>query len=174
VARTPASRLSAAVVPERVGAREGSFEQFVDDAEPRLRRALCASYGAQVGREATVDALAYAWEHWHRLASMANPVGYLYRVGETSARRQLTRRSPPPPEPATAADMVDTVDVEPGLDEALAHLSPQQRAVVVLVHGFGYPLREVAATLEVSLSTVRNHLARAMTRLRRDLEVDDE
>jgi RNA polymerase sigma factor (sigma-70 family) len=169
VARTPLSRLSSAVVPERVHERQETFEQFVDDAEPRLRRALCAAYGTQVGREATVDALAYGWEHWHHLGTMANPVGYLYRVGETSARRQLApRRVPPPPDPA------EPVDVEPGLAAALDHLSPQQRAVVVLVHGFGYPLREVASTLEVSMSTVRNHLARAMIRLRRDLDVHDD
>ena len=63
---------------------------------------------------------------------------------------------------------------EPGLEPALAQLSAQQRAVVILVHGFGYPLREVASTLEVSMSTVRNHLARAMARLRKDLDVHDD
>jgi hypothetical protein len=40
------------VVPERVEERELPFEDFVAGAEPRLRRALCAAYGPQVGREA--------------------------------------------------------------------------------------------------------------------------
>jgi len=157
------------VVPDRVHEREATFERFVDDAEPRF----AARPVRRLRRPATVDALAYAWEHWHRVAVMANPVGYyLYRVGETSACRQLApRHLPPPSEPVPPAE---PADVEPGLDRALAQLSPQQRAVVVLVRGFGYSLREVAWPLEISTSTVRNHLARAMTRLRRDLDVDDD
>jgi len=42
----------------------------------------------------------------------------------------------------------------------------------MLVHGYGWSLREVAAMLDLSLSTVRNHLDRALSRLRRALEVD--
>ncbi len=37
--------------------REG-FAHFVAETEPALRRALAAAYGAQVGRDATADALA--------------------------------------------------------------------------------------------------------------------
>ena len=42
--------------------------------------------------EAAADAMAYAWRHWDTLASMANPVGYLYRVGQTSIRTQTRWR----------------------------------------------------------------------------------
>jgi len=37
----------------------------------------------------TAEALAYAWENWDRLSSMKNPVGYLYRVGQSRARRGI-------------------------------------------------------------------------------------
>lgn len=43
--------------------------------EPRLRRALCAAYGMELGREATAEALAYAREHWRRLRVTDNPAG---------------------------------------------------------------------------------------------------
>ena len=145
----------------------GVFERFVAQVEPRLRKGLVATYGAQVGREATVDALGYAWEHRERLRSWANPTGYLYRVGQTSARRQLR--------PLPAAWPIDPGEppaFEPELGPALAALSEQQRAVVVLVHGYGWPLQEVAGLLEVSASTVRNHLDRALRRLRKALEGD--
>lgn len=141
------------------------FDLFVAAVEPQLRRALVASYGAQVGREATVDALAYAWEHRSSLDGWANPAGYLYRVGQTSARRQ--RRSGPA---MSASQQDDEPSFEPGLRPALANLSVQQRAVVVLVHGYGWSQREVADLLQISESTVRNHLERAMTRLRKALE----
>jgi DNA-directed RNA polymerase specialized sigma24 family protein len=144
-----------------------AFEHFVGEVEPRLRRTLVVTYGGEVGLEATADALAYAWEHWDRLASCPNPAGYLFRVGQTSARRQrrpsLTAWPPVPPEEP---------NFEPGLLPALIALSEQQRAVVMLVHGYGWSLREVAAMLDLSLSTVRNHLDRALSRLRHALEVD--
>ena len=142
----------------------GRFAAFVTEVEPRLRRALIATYGAQIGREATVDALAYAWEQRDRLAEMINPVGYLYRVGQTSARRQ--RRVAPAVSPSLS-DADDPPEFEPALWPALASLSEQQRAVVVLIHGYGWSQREAAATLGLSPSTVRNHLDRAMTRLRK-------
>jgi RNA polymerase sigma-70 factor (ECF subfamily) len=145
----------------------GGFERFVAEVEPRLRRALVATYGAQVGGEASLDALAYAWEHREYLGSWANPTAYLYRVGQTSARRQLR------PLPATwPVEPGEPPMFEPGLGAAMAALSEQQRAVVVLVHGYAWPLQEVAGLLEVSASTVRNHLERAMRRLRKALEAD--
>jgi len=145
---------------------DAAFEAFVDEVEPRLRRALVATYGGRVGREATVDALAYAWEHRDSVMPMENPAGYLYRVGQSSARRQL-RKSPSPPPP----ERDDEPQFEPELGPALARLSEQQRAVVLLVHGYGWSQRETAGLLGLSASTVRNHLERAMSRLRKDLEV---
>jgi DNA-directed RNA polymerase specialized sigma24 family protein len=41
-----------------------AFSQFVTEVEPRLRRALVALRGAEAGRDATAEALAWAWEHW--------------------------------------------------------------------------------------------------------------
>jgi RNA polymerase sigma-70 factor (ECF subfamily) len=146
-----------------------AFEAFVAEAEPPLRRALCAAFGTQVGREAVVDALAYGWEHWERISTMANRVGYLYRVGETAARRQHRPRRLLP-----VAEAVDEPEAfDPAVTRALRGLSAQQRTVVVMVHGYGYSLREVAAMMELSFSTVRNHLTRGMARLRKVLEVDD-
>lgn len=145
-----------------------TFEGFVALNEPRLRRALCATYGVDTGREATVDALSYGWEHWNRIGAMKNPVGYLYRVGQSSARRQLRR-----PRLVAAPDHAESVDIEPALERALGQLSEQQRAVVVLVHGYGWTLKEVSEAMALSVSTVRNHLGRALRHLRRRLEVDD-
>ena len=62
--------------------------------------------------------------------------------------------------------------VEPGLVPALRALTPHQRAAVVLVHGHGWQLNEVAALFGVRVSTVQTHVERAMTKLRAALEVD--
>jgi hypothetical protein len=53
--------------------RQAMFERFVHDVEPRLRRALVAAYGGQRGREATAEALSWAWENWDRVRTMEYP-----------------------------------------------------------------------------------------------------
>lgn len=146
-----------------------AFAAFVHEVEPRLLHALVACYGPVDGREATVDALSWAWEHWDQLAGVANEVGYLYRVGQSATRRFSAR--PIPHDRGLPAGQPP--DVEPGLPAALAMLPDRQRTVVVLVHGFGWTQAEVAELLEIGPSTVHEHLARALGRLRTELGVSD-
>ncbi len=142
--------------------------RFLGDAQARLERALVARFGIDDGLEAASDALAYAVENWDRVAAMENPVGYLYRVGETSGRRRTRRwqrigllvR-----EPITSDGPAD-VD----LQRALLGLSDAQRVAVVLVHGHGHSYAEAAKVLDVPVTSVTNHLHRGLTRLRSILE----
>ena len=60
-------------------------------------------------------------------------------------------------------------DVYPEVLRAVAALSLQQRTVVYLTYWRDLPVTEIAALLNVSDGTVRRHLARARTKLRRDL-----
>ena len=143
-----------------------TFEEFVGTAGRRLRAGLIAAYGPQTGMEAAADALAYAWEHWERLSAMDNPAGYLYRVGQTSARRSRrpdTLLPVPPPS--------ELRDFEPGLAPALERLSEQQRVVVLLTCGYEWHQTEVAELLSISLSSVRTHLARGLDKLAHELKV---
>lgn len=144
------------------------FSEFVTENERGLRQSLTAALGVEVGREAAAEALAYAWEHWDRVASMENPAGYLYRVGLNWGKRAFRRR-----EVLYTQDPADPSEwFEPGLPHAIAGLSEQQRVVVYLVHGHDWSLSEVAEFLEVSKGTVQTHMERGMARLRRDLKVD--
>ncbi len=146
--------------------RSTVFTSFVEEIARPLRSALIAAYGSNVGEEVTAEALAYAWEYWDRVRAMENPTGYLYRVGQSRARRGIFRRSPQmgPSRPAT-----DSPWVEPGLDSAMAGLTRRQRAAVLLVHGHGWTVAELARLWGVSFSTARGHLTRGMTKLRKDL-----
>jgi DNA-directed RNA polymerase specialized sigma24 family protein len=143
--------------------RRAAFRAFVSEAEQRLRRGLIAAYGLERGREAASEALAYAWEHWDEIRELVNPVGFLYRVGQSRTRPRKLRwvfERPPEWEPL----------VEPALGKALALLPDRQRVAVFLVHGAGWTLAEVADLLEVSPSTVQRHVNRALVKLRRALE----
>jgi DNA-directed RNA polymerase specialized sigma24 family protein len=65
---------------------DDEFSRFVEKTEPRLRRALVAAYGSERGREATAEALAYAWEYWEAMQEIDNQLAYLYRVGQSRTR----------------------------------------------------------------------------------------
>ncbi len=149
---------------------ERTFAEFVRFAEPRLRVALMAAYGADRGREAAAEALAYAWEHWDRVRLIEKPIGYLYRVGQSRTRRWWSK--PPPVRPTDARQ--EPPWVEPALPAALQDLSRRQRMAVVLVHGFGWTHEEAAELIGVSTPTVKTHVQRALAKLRSALEVNDE
>ncbi len=63
---------------------------------------------------------------------------------------------------------------EPQLVPALEQLTEMQRQVVYLVEGCGWGLTDTARILDVSVSTVRNHLARGLSRLRELLQVESD
>ena len=147
-------------------ADEVDFRAFVITTEPRLHRGLVASLGWDRGREATADALAYAWEHWSKVRAMSNPSGYLYRVGQSSVRRRKV------PVLFERADHTEAL-YEPALMRLLAELPERQRVAVVLVHGFNWTTREVSDLTGLAPSTVHTHLERGLSKLRAALEVAD-
>jgi DNA-directed RNA polymerase specialized sigma24 family protein len=140
------------------------FESFFDSVEPQLRRAHFAVFGLERGPEATAEAFAWAWETWPRARDLESPIGYLFRVGQSRTRRRQFR---PVFTPATVDDPL----IEPKLGAALIDLSESQRAAVVLVHGFGWTLREVAELRGVKVTSIQTHLERGLRRLRAALEV---
>jgi DNA-directed RNA polymerase specialized sigma24 family protein len=143
---------------------DGDFDAFAEAAQPRLRRAFVSCRGIEGAGDAAAEALAFAWEHWGRVKSMENPLGYLYRVGQSRTRPRRPLALPPP-------DEIAAPDVEPGLIPALLGLPETQRTAVWLVHACGWPYREVAEAMGVSVTAVGTHVSRALERLRAVLEV---
>jgi RNA polymerase sigma factor (sigma-70 family) len=144
------------------------FQAFAPDAEQRLRRALVARYGVEAGADATSEALAYAWEHWPEVSEMSNPIGYLYRVAQTRVQRHHRWKRRAPILPRETAPEISAS--EPALPVALRRLRPDVRVAVVLIHGYAWSYAEVAALLDVPVTTVRNHVHRGTARLRNELE----
>jgi RNA polymerase sigma-70 factor (ECF subfamily) len=145
-----------------------SFRTFASASEPRLRQALSATLGTQVGREATADAMAYAWENWDRIETMQNPIGYLFTVGRDRGRKSLKWKQPLffPVDPARLPW------VEPELPKALERLPDRQREVVVLLHCYQWTMSEVATLLDISKTTVQNHAERGLASLQKSIGVE--
>ena len=68
-----------------------SFTEWARCVEPRLRHALTASFGSQLGKDVAADALAHAWVHWDVVSVTENRLGYVYGVGRNMARRSALR-----------------------------------------------------------------------------------
>lgn len=143
-----------------------TFDDFARRDGVRLRAGLVAAYGPDVGADAAAEALAYGFEHWDRIVQMDNPAGYLYRVGQTAARRELRPSGFLPARPS-----VGLPDFEPALAPALEALTESQRVSVVLVYALGWSQVDAAELMSIDVSTVRTHIARALSKLRAALEV---
>ena len=146
-----------------------SFTQWAEGAEPRLRHALTASFGMQVGTEAAADALAQVWIAWDDIEGKENLLGYAYGIGRNRARRMVA----PQRRPMFVEVPPDRLPhVEPALPSALARLPDKQRIVVTLLYGYGWTMSEVAELLGIAKTSVQNHAERGLTRLRTTLGVN--
>ena len=68
------------------------------------------------------------------------------------------------PDKATEARMI-----QENIENALGHLTPRERSVFVLRHYHDLPLKEIAATLDVTEGSVKSLLFRAIRRLQQEL-----
>lgn len=145
------------------------FDALIEVLQPRLTRALVATYGVERGEEALAEALAYAWEHRGRLLEMENPGGYLYRVGQSRSRPRVVDANafPRPQE-------LGIPHVEPELGAALGELTERQRVCVALVVGHHWTLHEAAELLGITKTSVQSHVERGLARLRARLGVADD
>ena len=171
--RSPSTAHIAATIGFPLGAdviesTTSEFEVFVAADGLKLRRIFTARYGVEVGGDIHAESLAWAWEHWEKLRTMENPVGYLYRVAQSASRphrRWKVRTSFP-------AHMPERwhVDRDPTLFASLQGLTDNQRTAVLMVHGHGWSYAEVAEALSCSVPAVTNYVHRGLAILRRDLQ----
>jgi DNA-directed RNA polymerase specialized sigma24 family protein len=157
--------------PRAVDESAEQFAEFVKIDGLRLRRIMTARYGVETGGDIHAESMAWAWQNWAKLQAMENPVGYLYRVAQSSARphhRWLRRTSFPSKFPERWH-----LDEDSSLFNSLSSLSEAQRVSVLMVHGHQWTYAEVAEALECSVSAVTNHVHRGLATLRRQLESEE-
>jgi RNA polymerase sigma-70 factor (ECF subfamily) len=137
----------------------------------RLWRALYAFAGnEEVASDAVAEAFAQALR---RGDEIREPDRWVWRAAFRIARGELKARRGRGQGFPLREELygMDTGTVE--LIEALGRLPSKQRASVVLHHGGGYPVREVASIIGSTPAAVRVHLSRGRRRLRDLLGGDD-
>ncbi|HEX6843673.1 MAG TPA: sigma-70 family RNA polymerase sigma factor [Actinomycetota bacterium] len=119
----------------------------------------------------TNDAVAEAFAQLiRRGGDVRDPARWVWTAAFAIARGELKRaRTLLPLEERPVWDPIAT-----DLADALAQLTPSQRACIVLHYVEGLRLREIANVMGISKSTVGVHLTRARRRLSRELEEADD
>ena len=147
------------------GAR-GSYEDlFRDRFASVVRTVYLIVHDQRVAEEIGQDAFVKLLERWATVATYERPEAWVRKVAVRIALRHLGRERSRPLRERLAAAPTITADPDPDLSAAVRSLSPMQRAAVVLFYWEDRPVDEIAQVLQVSESTVKQHLFRARTRL---------
>jgi RNA polymerase sigma-70 factor (sigma-E family) len=159
-------------------ARDEEFTAFVGSVSTGLRRSaylMCRDW--HLAQDLTQHTLAKMYSVWGRIRTGTNLEAYSRRVLMNAVFDHHRRRSG---SEVVLADLPDRPDrtaagapeLRLALTDALAQLSVQDRAVLVLRHAEDQSVEAVAKILGLSVSAVKMRNARALTRLRELLGED--
>lgn len=162
---------------ERVDDRTARFCALVEAQRERSVRLAWRLTGGDraVAEDVTQDALVAAYRALPRFRDQARLETWFYRILLRQAHSYLRWRrvreawrsgagNQPPAEVAVADP-----EARHRIATALGRLPRNQRDCFLLVHGEGFTVREAAAILGKAEGTVKSHLHRALTALRREL-----
>jgi RNA polymerase sigma-70 factor (ECF subfamily) len=160
-----------------VGTQRLDFADFYRGSKDECLRAVLASVGDQDTAQDLVDeAFARACSSWRAVSRHPAPAAWVVRTALNAniSRWRRRRREVPVSDPGTvaspaAAEAAADGLVDPRIMAALMRLPARQRQVVALRLFLDLDTARTAATLGVAPSTVKAHLARAITALRDDL-----
>lgn len=157
-------------------ADEAEFDDFVvARSQALLRTAYLLTHDEALAEDLLQTALTKAWFAWRRIDGPPEP--YVRRVLVTTSaswwRRRWNRETPTEvlPERATMAGPEGPV-TEQDLWEAIGHLPPRQRAVIVLRYLEDRTEVETAELLGCSIGTVKSQCAKALAKLRIDAALE--
>ena len=154
-----------------------SFASFFEDRHRDLFAAMwLITRNRHEAEELMQDAFLRVWERWDRIAAMEDPEGYLYRTAMNLFRSRARRAAVAMRRAAHTLpvdDTVEAVETREVVVQALASLTPRERAAVVLTNILGFPSDEAALMLHVKPATVRVLAARGRGRMKQEV-TDDE
>jgi RNA polymerase sigma-70 factor (ECF subfamily) len=159
---------------------QAAFAMLAVEVGPRFH-AIAYRILRDVGlaEDAVQKALLDLWQDLPRLREPVRFDAWSYRllVRVCYAQARLVRRRLPEVEfpdsdIRSPIDEYSTVADRDQLERGFQRLPVEQRAVVVLHHYLGLPVKEVAEVVDAPVETVRTRLKRAMAGLRDALEAD--
>lgn len=162
-----------------MGRDAAGYDAFYASAAPRLTHQLFLATGDLTrAQDCTQEAFLRAWRRWDSLSrEVDDPYAWVrtvaWRLAVSEWRRSLAqvralvRHGPAPVVPPPSGDEV-------AVRAALAQLSLEQRAALVLHYFADLSVKDVAAALGVPEGTVKARLSRGRVVLSRLLQEEDE
>ena len=165
-------------------ARDGDHDAFTAIIDLTLARLDAAARlilrDPELARDAVQEALIRAWRDLRSLRDPDRFDAWLHRLTVNACLDIARRRQRRPIEVEikqidlpVPSDMSSDVTNRRVLDEALRHLDPPHRAVVVLHYYLGMPVPDVAKAMGIPVGTAKSRLHYAVASMRADLRGDD-
>jgi RNA polymerase sigma factor (sigma-70 family) len=154
-----------------------SFDAFfAAESQTLFRRMWLVTRDRHEAEEIVQDAFLSLFERWDRATSWEDPTSYLYRTAFNTwkNRRRRAARAVRNALSSDPGDEFEAADTRTIVGAALAHLSPRQRAAVVLTELLGFSSEEAARALGVRAVTVRVLASQGRTAMRERLGAIDE
>jgi RNA polymerase sigma-70 factor (ECF subfamily) len=111
-----------------------------------------------------------AWKNWLRAKSSRRFLRFFSATDDGVESEPANAASPAPGPEAVAV----AADEKARVERALARLTPEERAVLVLRELDGRPYEDISATLGIPLGTVKSRLARARALLADELSREND
>jgi RNA polymerase sigma-70 factor (sigma-E family) len=148
-----------------------SFEAYVHARNAALSRiAYLLTGDHHLAEDLVQQALLSVVGRWQRVAGAGDPDAYvrrvLYRQHISWWRRRRVIEVPGEGPPSAASDHSDALVAKVAVREALARLSPRQRAVLVLRYFEDLSESQTAEILGISVGTVKSQSRDGLARLR--------
>jgi RNA polymerase sigma factor (sigma-70 family) len=153
-----------------MAAGTNSFDEFfAAHSQTLYRRMRLVTRDHHEAEEVVQDAFLSLYERWERMAGIIDPVGYLYRTA-FNVWKKRSRRSARAVRNAFAAapqtDAFEAADARTVVGAALDHLTPRQRAAIVLTELIGFSSEQAGEILGIRPVTARVLTSQARATLR--------
>ena len=170
------ARLDSEAIDVHETASSLPFEAFFEQERDQLYRALwLVTRNRFEAEDLTQEAFVRVLERWDRVSAVDDPHAYLFKTAMNTFRTSYGRA-------VLAAkrtmgikptdDAIGEIDERDAVVRALAHLSPRQRAAVVLTDMLGFRSEQAARMLGIRPSTLRMHASRAHAALKETISRD--
>ena len=149
---------------------------FAAESENLFRRLWLVTRNRAEAEEVMQDAFVSLYERWDRMAAIDDPKAYLYRTAfntwnKRSRRASRALRASLAP---SRQDDVDAAEARTVIGDALARLSPRQRAAIVLTELLGFSSEDAGTILGIRAVTARVLSSQARAAMRSHLGGPDD
>jgi RNA polymerase sigma-70 factor, ECF subfamily len=153
-----------------VGSPEGlDFDDFfASESENLFRRLWLVTRNRAEAEEVMQDAFLSLYERWDRMSDVEDPKAYLYRTAFNAWNKRSRRAARAVRATLTPSrrDDVEAADARTVIGDALEHLSPRQRAAVVLTELLGFSSEDAGSILGIRAVTARVLTSQARAAMR--------